>query len=445
MNLKVLRLAFFSLLPITGMSGQIKYNLNECIATGLENNYSIIVARNRATIAGNNYSRGNAGLLPTLDLSGRYNGTVNSTTQKLTAGGENSTSGIHNTATSTGISLGWSIFRGFAAQTTYKKLSELKDIGELNTRLAIENLVARIVAEYDYLIQQRRLYKNLEFAVSLSRERVRIDEERYLLGSGSKLQLLQSRVYFNSDSSRLARQNEVIRSSEIRLNELMSVEDLGQRLLIADTMLVIDSGLTMEKLLEYTMANNTSLLIAGRNRTVSQYDYKIISSRSYPYLSFSSGYNATLNMYETGSVSSQLTRSGSYGLSLGMNLYDGLAQRNSRRNAVIELDNKEMQYLQVEQEIKADLITIFSAYSNNLRLLKLEGENLATARENLDIALERYLLGNLSGLDLREVQKSLLDAEERLLSVQYQTKTAEISLYQISGRIMEYMNTVFTD
>ena len=70
-------------------------------------------------------------------------------------------------------------------------------------------------------------------------------------------------------------------------------------------------------------------------------------------------------------------------------------------------------------------------------LLKLEEQNLKTAEENLDIALERYKLGNLSGLELREVQKSLLDAEERLISGEYQTKLAEISLLQISGRIME--------
>jgi hypothetical protein len=35
--------------------------------------------------------------------------------------------------------------------------------------------------------------------------------------------------------------------------------------------------------------------------------------------------------------------------------------------------------------------------------------------------------------------KSLLEAEERLLSIQFQTKLAEISLLQISGRIMEYI------
>jgi outer membrane protein TolC len=87
----------------------------------------------------------------------------------------------------------------------------------------------------------------------------------------------------------------------------------------------------------------------------------------------------------------------------------------------------------------ADLLTIYNAYINNLRLLELELQNLDVANETLDIALDRYKLGVLSGLELREAQQSLLGAEERLLSIQYQTKLAEVSLLQIAGRIMEYL------
>ena len=47
----------------------------------------------------------------------------------------------------------------------------------------------------------------------------------------------------------------------------------------------------------------------------------------------------------------------------------------------------------------------------------------------------RYMLGNLSGIEMREAQKSLLDAEERILSAEYDTKLCEISLlqYQSAG------------
>jgi outer membrane protein TolC len=282
------------------------------------------------------------------------------------------------------------------------------------------------------------LLKNLQYAVTLSKERLRIDEDRYLLGSSSKLQVLQSRVYLNADSSRLSRQTEVVRAAQIRLNELMAVEDLSQLFSTSDTAISVNPELLFERLLDETLANNTSLLIALKNKTISEYDRKLVTSRSYPYLNASSGYTTTLNNYSAGTMERQNTNGMNYGLTLGMNIFDGLNQRRSIKNAEIEIQNRELRYQEIEQGVKADLITLYSAYSNFLRLITLENQNLQTASENLDIAMERYKLGSLSGIDLREVQKSLLDARESLLSVEYQAKLAEISLMLISGRIMEY-------
>jgi hypothetical protein len=49
------------------------------------------------------------------------------------------------------------------------------------------------------------------------------------------------------------------------------------------------------------------------------------------------------------------------------------------------------------------------------------------------------MLGDLSGIEMREAQQSLLNAEERILVAEYNTKLCEISLHQISGEIMKYM------
>ncbi len=429
-------LALFGIIPA---NSQEIYDLNRCISTGLERNFSIQIARNRQEISDNNRTMGNAGFLPSLDLSSRYGGTINNTSQTYSAGGDTSYSGIHNKTTSAAAILSWPLFQGFYAQTTYKKLSELKQVGELNTQMAVEDFVAEITSEYYFYIQQLQLYHNLRYAVSLSRERVRIDQERYLLGASSKLQLLQSMVYLNSDSSRYARQDEVLRASQVRINRLMSSDNLGQNIVLKDSTIMIDSGLLYDSLMAATAKSNTSLLIARKNQTISEYDYKIIASRTYPYLNFSTGYNYNFSDYESGSLKNQQVDGFNYGLTLGVNLFDGFNQRREKANAHIEIQNKEFQYQQVDQQVSADLITIYFAYQNNLLLLKLEEQNLETARENLDIALERYKLGSLSGLELREVQQSLLEAEERLLSVQYQTKLAEISLLQISGRVMEYL------
>jgi adhesin transport system outer membrane protein len=440
MKIKFLCLSFIILSAYQVAESQKVYGLKECIAIGLEKNFSILVARNSEAISKNNYTLGNAGYLPTLDLSSRYSGTLNNTSQNFTDGSQTSTRNVNNTTANAGATLGWTIFNGFNVQTTYKKLNELKQLGSLNTQLSAQNLVANIIAGYYNYIQQVQMLHNLQYAVALSKERLRIDEDRYMLGSSSKLQVLQSRVYLNADSSNLSKQFEVVRATQIRLNELMAAEDLGTQFISKDTSIEVNPQFLYEKLLEETLTGNTSLIIASKNKVVSEYDYKLIVSRSYPFLNLSTGYSYNLNTYSAGSNKNQVTNGMNYGLTLGMNIFDGFNQRRSITNSSIELKNKELAYRDIEQGIKADLITIYSAYSNNLRLIKLEEQNLQTATENLDIALERYKLGSLSGIDLREVQKSLLDAKERLLSIQYQTKLAEISLRLISGKIMEYYN-----
>jgi outer membrane protein TolC len=406
---------------------------------GLERNFSILVARNDETIAANNFTRGNAGYLPTVDLSGRYGGTLNNTNSvSRDDGSRTSTPGIHNTTATGGATLGWTIFNGFSVKSSYQRLNELQQLGTLNTQLQIENLVSQIVSGYYNYIQQVQALKNLDYALSLSRERLRIDNERYELGAGSKLMTLQSQVYLNADSSSLARQHEVVRTARINLNELMAAENLGEEFFSADTSIIVDDQLLYETLYGQTLAGNTSLLIASKNKTVSEHDYNIITSRSYPYVNFTTGYNYNYNTYESGNYRRQAVDGLNYGVSVGFNLFNGFNQKRNIANSNIEIQNRELRLLEVEQGVKADLLSIYNAYTNNLRLIKLEEQNLQTATENLDIALERYKLGNLSGIELREVQKSLLDAKDRLLAIQYQSKLAEISLKLISGSIMEY-------
>jgi adhesin transport system outer membrane protein len=438
MKIKLLLLSLTAFVFSLTVQGQVVYTLNDCIKTSLENNFSLLITRNSEEIAKNNYTPGNAGFLPSLDLSGRHSGTLNDYTYNYTDGTQTVSSGVYNTSSSAGLTLGLTIFNGFNVQTTYKKLNELKQLGELNTQMAVENLVSSIVSSYYNYINQVQLLNNLKYALTLTKERLRIDEERYLLGSSSKLNVLQSRVYLNSDSTRLSRQAETVRATQIQLNELMAVEDLSISFVSKDTSIDVIPDLLFDKLMEETLSKNTSLLIAGANKTISEYDYKLIASRSYPYLNLSSGYSYSLNTYSSSTTKNQLTNGMNYGLTLGMNIFDGFNQRRSLRNSSIEVMNKELKYQEVEQGVKADLITIYSAYSNYLRLVELEEQNLSTAAENLVIAMERYRLGDLSGIDLREVQLSLLEAREGLLSIKYQAKLAEISLLLISGRIMDY-------
>jgi outer membrane protein TolC len=128
-----------------------------------------------------------------------------------------------------------------------------------------------------------------------------------------------------------------------------------------------------------------------------------------------------------------------YGLTVGIPVFDGGNRRREIKNARIAKKNKELAQLEAQLDVEAKLQEIYSSYSNYYALIEVERQNLKTAFENFEVAVERYRLRELAGIDMREAQNSLLDAEKRLLDVEYNAKMDEISLLMLSGNIMKYL------
>ncbi|MDR1552456.1 MAG: TolC family protein [Prevotellaceae bacterium] len=421
------------------LPAQQTYTLKSCLESGLENNYSVRISKNEEQKSKNNATKANAGYYPTVDLSGRYSGTLNDTKSEIRATNEiEKSSGVLDNTFNVGLSLNWTIFDGFNITTNYKRLKELEATGEVNTRIAVEDFIADLTAEYYNYIQQKIRLNNFHYAVSLSRERLRIVEARYMIGNMSRLDLQQARVDFNADSSKYVKQHELLNTSRIRLNELMANDDVDRNIEIADSVIDVDELLMFNDLWESTLQTNAELLKSDKNVTLAQLNLKSINSRKYPYLRLSSGYGYTLNKYEINTYRQRQVAGLDFGLTLGINIFDG-TRRSQQKNARIEIENARLQRQQLEQSLRADITNLWQAYMNNIKMLKLERENLVAAKQNHEIAMERYMLGDLSGIEMREAQKNLLDAEERILSAQYDTKLCEISLLQISGKALKYL------
>ena len=416
------------------------YTLKDCLEQGLLNNYSLRITRNEERVSRNNATLANAGYLPTLDLAAGYSGTLNSTdTKDRASGNTTSQNNAFDQTIDAGLDLNWTIFDGFNISANYQQLKELERQGETNTRMAIEDLVANIAAEYYNYVQQKIRLENFRYAMSLSRERLRIVEARFHIGDFSRLDYQQAKVDFNADSAQYMKQQEALHTSRIELNELMAQKDVDEFFIIRDSLINIDHVLDFDELWNATLQVNASLLVAIQNQNIARLDYKKICSRDYPYVRLNGGYGYSLNKYEMGANTRRSTLGLNFGVTVGFKLFDG-NRRRERRNASLAVENARLEREQVEQTLRADLSNLWQAYRNNLELLGLERQNVIAARDNHEIAMERYMLGDLSGIEMREAQKSRLDAEERILSAQYDTKMCEISLLQISGKILEYLD-----
>ena len=395
------------------------FDLKRCIETGLEQNYSIRIIRNEQQISDNNATPGNAGYLPTVDMSGGFSGNINNNRNSLQDGSIEKANGINSETGNVGLNVNWTVFDGFGIQAEYSRLKELQRMGELNTRMTIEDFVANLSSEYYNLIRQKIRLRNLRSTLDLSKERLRIVEERYYIGSMSRLDLQQAQVDFNSDSSKV-------------LNQLEEIQ-------IKDSLIYPNPFLDEVDLWKNTLEANASLLIAQKNQTLSELDYKKVKSRYYPYVKLNAGYGYTANWTEVGNYDLQQRQGLNYGVTIGMSLFDGFNRKREQRNARIQIENQQLRIQELELALRADMSNFWMAYKNNLDLWSLEKENLVAAQENYRIAIDRYKLGELSGIELREAQNSLLEAEERLSVAEYSTKICEISLLQLSGQILTYI------
>ncbi len=420
---------------------QQSFDLKQCIKTGLEQNYQIRISKNEQKIADNNLTIGNAGFLPSVSLNSTYSQRLNNVEQIPADGSANvKNNNVNNSAFDAGVNLNWTVFDGFRVQTNYSKLKQLQQVGELNMLLNVENFIAGISSEYFNYVHQNIQLNNLKSAVRLSKERLRIVEARYNIGSMSRLDLQQAKVDFNADSSKLIRQREVVFSTRVKLNQLMALKNVEEQISVTDTAIVFNALLSKDQLWKKTLQSNIYILLSEKEKMLKTIDLKQAKSRNYPYLKLNAGYGYVQNKYEYNAYRQQNQLGSNLGLTLGFTLFDGFNRSREQTNARIEIENKQLANEELLLSIESDFSNIWMAYENNMQLTTLERENLSNAVENYEIAIERYKLGDLSGIELREAQNSLLEAEERLVQAQYNTKLCEISLLQISGSAMLLMN-----
>lgn len=414
-------------------------SLQECISRGLENNFSIRMAKNRQQVSANNATPANAGLLPTVDLSASYGGDLHTTRTTARSTGETAReNNAYDGTLDVGVDLNWTVFDGFSVWTNYKQLKLMREEGELQTRMAIEDYVASVIQEYYNFIQQKIRLNNFRKNMELSRERFRNAQISYSIGSQSQVDYLQAKVYFNTDSTQYMKQLEALNTSRIKLNQLMANDDVTEALSIRDTLIDVNPNLGYEDLWRATLATNSSLLLADNNSAIVSAEYKKVMSRDFPYVRLNLGYGYTMNRYELAATKKRDNWGLSAGVTVGFNIFDG-KRRMQRDNARLDIEYARLEREDLKLSLKAQLNDYWQAYKNNWQIVQKERENLTAASDNYFLANLQFEKGLLSGFDLREVQTNLLDAEERILTAEYDTKMCEVSLMLLSGRVMEYL------
>jgi len=118
-----------------------------------------------------------------------------------------------------------------------------------------------------------------------------------------------------------------------------------------------------------------------------------------------------------------------------MNIFDGFNQRRREANARIQLENSDLTAKNIKLGIDAQINSLYVNYLSGLEMIKLGQANVAIAKRNLEITLDKYKLGNITPLEVRQAEENYLNAQVSYHASEYQAKSAEIALKQITNNI----------
>ena len=432
---KILFQSFILILfSVATANAQEVLTLQSAVKIALENNYEIKIATNNLTIEKTKVAIGNAGMLPTVTANIVDNNGIQNSSQTRQDGTKTELDNAKNNSLTYGVGLDWTIFDGMRMFAKGEQLKELQNLGEAQLKLTIITRISEVTAAYYDLVQQQQQLAALDTTIVISKQRLTLAQNRFIIGKASKLEVLNAQVDLNTDQVTLLRQKELYTNSKILLNQLLA-RDLTTDFKVIDQ-LEVDASLLLPELRALAEKQNPQLEAQIINKRIAELFLKQIKAARYPTVKVNTAYNFSESQSSLGFVSQSHSRGLNYGFSASLNIFDGYSQNRNEKIAKIQIENSKITIEQQNMALNSQLATSYQTYLTNLELIALEENNQAIAKQNLNITLDKFRIGTITTLEFRTAQLNYVNATVRYSNAQFQGKLSEIALRELAGNLI---------
>jgi outer membrane protein len=407
--------------------------LENAIKIALDNNYEIKIAGNNLKIDQTNVAIGNAGMLPSVSAVVTDNNSVQNTYQTRSDGTKVELKNAENNSLSYGVGLDWTIFDGLKMFAKYDQLKELQKMGDAELKMTIINKVSSVNSVYYDLIQEQQKLSDLDSTIVISKKRLEFTKNRYTIGKGSKLDVLNAQVDLNTDLGNLLKEKQTYSNAKTLLNQLLS-RDLNTDFKVFQG-INVDRKLQLGELIALAEKQNPELEMQIINKKVSELQLKQIKGERYPMVKLNTGYNFNDTKSSLGFNTQSSAHGLNYGFTASLNLFDGDAQNRNEKIAKMQIDNSSLAIEQQTISLRSNLTVAFQIYLTNLDLIDLEENNTAISKQNLEITAEKFKIGTITSVEFRAAQLNYINSRIRLSSAQFQAKLSEITLRELAGTL----------
>lgn len=408
-------------------------SLEEAINIALKNNFGLQIGQNDATIAKNNVTKGNAGFMPTLNVTATESPSLGFLNQKLANGTEVNRSNLSNNLTG-GLQMSWTLYDGRRMYFTLDRLKELQTIGELGIKIRSEQIVYDVMRAYYNIVRQQDLYNGLQEQLDLYIERERLAQTRLDVGKGNQLDVLQAKADLNVQKTQLLRQKQQIDVAKLALKQAIT-EGADYAFDVRDSFGVI-RNLDYNLLKTNALSKNLNIELLKRQGGVATLTMKEFEAQRKPRITFNPAFTVGRQDNTAGLFLLNQNAGLNAGITLTYPILDGDNLKRQTENSRIDIETNKIRQKELSYNLESNMNIAYQNYLNAIEILRGEEENKEIARQSIVIAMERYRLSRSTVLELKQIQQGYEAAVTRAVNAKFDAKTAEIEMMRLSGSLI---------
>jgi outer membrane protein len=432
MKIKLLALA---ILFGTGLQAQDSIlTARKAVDIAMQINLRIDIAKTDQDIARINNNWGNAGKWPTIAANIGNTFSLQNLNQTLANGTEINRNGATTNATNANLVASWRIYNGMRIRATKQRFEELEKMGDIQLQQEITRVTFDVLIAYYNIVRLNLQVKATGAIIELSREREKIAETRFNVGSAAKTDMLQASIDLNAEITNLENIYRQIETSKTLLNNLLK-RPPDAPIVVADSNFTIRM-IDLEEYKAKIETQNFNMLLAQRDRAILIQDRRIINSQRLPLLTLNSVTSYNRSKATGGFFLTNQTYGPNIGLNLNIPIYNSNIFKTQLRVNEAQQKQQELVIEQLRMDLNRDMQIAFQEYQNALKISEIEKANVKLAEENNFIATERFKNLQSNSIELRQAQESLSQAQDRFINARFRAKVAATTIELISGEVL---------
>ncbi len=296
----------------------------------------------------------------------------------------------------------------------------------------MQNLVANVVVKYYDIVRQQGYIKTIEQSIVVTQKQKELIEVRKSVGLANNADLYQAQLDLNASLQEMQSQALTLMQAKTDLMNLLTQKP-DSTFTIQDT-IVVDGSLSIDSV-KAAIQRNPELLSAKEQIRINSFIVKEVGAQRYPSVSVTSGYNYARSQSSAGNFLLNQNFGPFIGFNVAVPVFNGGLLKRQQQVATIDRKNAETTRTILMNNLLTNAIKAWQAYQNNLQRIQVEQENNKIADSLLQLTLIRYQYSMATIVEVKEAQRSFVEAGYRLVNLTYAAKLAEVELKRMAGML----------